>query len=53
MRQAHLYTSIFGDIAAILKLVLPSSKALTVENHLKSIMYNLIELKTGERPKKF
>lgn len=53
MRTAHLYTSIFRDVLAILKVLLPSDKALTVGQHLKSIMYSAIELKTGKRPDKF
>jgi hypothetical protein len=52
-RSAHLYGSIFRDIVAILKVLLPSDKALTVSQHLKSIMYSLIEMKTGKRPDKF
>lgn len=53
MRTAHLYGSIFRDGTAILKVLLPSDKALIVGQHLKSIMYSLIELKVGKRPDKF
>lgn len=53
MRTAHLYSSIFLDVVAILKELLPSDKALIVGQHLKSIMYALIELKMGKRPDKF
>jgi hypothetical protein len=52
-RTAHLYKSIFQDVVGILRLLLPSDKALPVGQHLKSIMYVLIELKTGKRPDKF
>lgn len=53
MRTTHLYVSIFRDVVAILKVLLPNDKALTVGQHLKSIMYSLIEMKTGRRPDKF
>jgi hypothetical protein len=53
MRTVHLYGSIFRDVTAILKMLLPSDKALAVSQHLKSIMYSLIELKVGKRPDKF
>ncbi len=53
MRTTHLYTSIFRDIAAILKILLPSATALIVGQHAKSILYSLFELKTGKRPEKF
>lgn len=49
----ELYTSIFVALSAITKILLPHSKAVNVDAHLKSIMYDLIELKTGKRPKKF
>ncbi len=53
MRQTHLYKSIFRDVMKALNILLPSDKALTVGEHIKSIMYALIELKTGQRPEKF
>lgn len=52
MRRAHLYSEIWRDVAGIIKILLPSEMALTVNNHLKGIMFNLIELKTGKRPDK-
>ena len=52
-RRLYLYTQIFTDIAAIMKIFLPSDKAVIVSNHIKSIMYNLIELTTGKRPDNF
>lgn len=53
MRTTHLYGSIFRDVVAILRVLLPSDKALIVGQHIKSIMYSLFELKTGKRPEKF
>ncbi len=53
MRTTHLYGSIFRDVVAILRVLLPSDKALIVGQHIKSIMYSLIELKMGKRPNKF
>ncbi len=53
MRTAHLYSSIFTDVIAIFRVLLPSDKALVVSQHAKGIMYSLIELKTGKRPDKF
>jgi hypothetical protein len=52
-RSAHLYRTIFYDIVAILKILLPSNKAMLVGEHFKSIMYSLIELKTGKKSDKF
>ena len=52
-RATHLYASVFRDVLAILKILLPSDKAMVVGNHLKSAMYALIELKTGAHPDKF
>lgn len=52
-RAALLYASIFRDVLAILKILLPGDKVMVVGNHLKSAMYSLIELKTGARPDKF
>jgi hypothetical protein len=51
-RQAQIYREIWSDVAAIIKYVVPEDKCLRVSNHLKSIMYGLIELKTGKRPDK-
>lgn len=53
MRTKHLYAVIFRDVRDILNVLLPSDKALTVGQHIKSIMYSLIELKTGNRPENF
>ncbi len=50
---AFLYTSIYKDVVAILRIVLPGSNMMAVASHMKSIMYSLIELKTGQRPRKF
>ena len=52
MRRAHLYSEIWRDVAGILKILLPSEKALDVGLKIKGIMFNLIELKTGQRPDK-
>ena len=52
MRRAHLYSEIWRDVAGILKILLPSEKALDVGLKIKGIMFNLIELKTGKRPPK-
>ena len=52
-RRTELYTSIFRDLSAILKILLPTKKADIVGQHLKSLMYSVIELKTGKRPGKF
>ena len=52
MRKTHLYSEIYRDLMAILKLVLPSDKVLDVGNHVKGIMFNLIELQSGKRPDK-
>lgn len=53
MRKAHLYSEIYRDLMAILKLVLPSEKVLDVGNHVKSILFNMIEIQSGKRPDKF
>ena len=52
MRKTHLYSEIYRDLMAILKLVLPSDKLLDVGNHVKSILFNMIELQSGKRPDK-
>lgn len=52
-RAVHLYASIFRDVLAILKILLPTEKAMVVGNHLKSAMYAIIEVQTGKRPDKF
>ena len=54
-RQVHLYASLYKDIAAILKLLMPndSDKAMIAGQHLKSMMYALVELKTGKKASKF
>ena len=52
-RATRLYASVFRDVAAILKILLPDDKAIVVGNHLKSGMYAIIELKTGSKPDKF
>ena len=52
MRRVHLYSEIWRDVKGILKILLPSEKALDVGLTIKGIMFNLIELKTGERPDK-
>ena len=51
-RKAQLYLSLWRDIAAIIKCLLPPDRAKTVHDHAKSIFYALIELKTGKRPDK-
>lgn len=53
MRKSHLYSEIYRDLIAILKIILPAEKAIAVGNHAKGIMFNLIELQTGKRPDKF
>ncbi len=52
-RLAHLYTSIFRDMSAILKILLPPDKVPVVGNHLKSVMYAIIEVQTGKKPDRF
>ena len=52
-RQTQLYTSIFRDVSTILKILYPSDRALPLSQNVKSIMYALIEIKTGKRPDKF
>ena len=52
MKRAHLYSEIWRDAKAIIRILLPDEMALTVCNHLKGILFNLIELKTGKRPDK-
>jgi len=52
MRKTHLYSEIHRDLVEILKLVLPSDKAIAAGNHVRSIMFNLIEIQSGKRPDK-
>jgi hypothetical protein len=51
-RKAQLYSMIWRDIAAIIKLLAPDDKAEMVSNHIKSMLYSIIEMKTGRRPDK-
>lgn len=52
-RQRQLYKMIFQDIANIITLLVPGDKSFVIMSHAKSVMYSLIELKTGKRVKRF
>jgi hypothetical protein len=52
-RQLQLYKTIFRDISEIVDVLLPSDRGLRIKTHVKSVMYALIELKTGKQIKKF
>lgn len=53
MRQTHLCKSIFRDVTGILNILLPSDKGLKIGEHIKSIMYALVELATGLKSENF
>lgn len=49
----YLYSAIVRDVGEILKILLPSDKAMVVGEHIKSIMRSVIYLATGKQPDNF
>lgn len=52
-RIERLYSEIWRDVVTIIKILVPGDKSESITTRAKGIMVNLIELKTGKRPKKF